>query len=345
MVAEIRKHFPLADKGNATLFLGIEIKQSADFHTVTLSQRNSIEDLLERANMVHCNPAPTPCVAGTVWTKLDCPEVPESVHSDMPNFRGLIALALFISVWTRGDVSYTVNKLCKFMSNPSDKHVAALKRLLRYFAGTKDHGLVYTRANAPTAHSPLGLHGTTDSSHMDCVDTSRSTIAFVFFLDECAISWYSKVHGYVTTCSNHSEYAALFVGSKEAFYLIGWLRPLQDFLKLQLEPAPIYLDNDGAKALSQDPVGRFKNKHVRMAHHFTQELVAAGTIKTVEISTNDNCSDVLTKALGPTTFPPHASRLAGDTAIPSASRNSVFMFRAVERPSTSIAYARRGDPA
>jgi hypothetical protein len=149
---------------------------------------------------------------------------------------------------------------------------------------------------------------------MDCVDTSRSTIAFIFFLDECAISWYSKLHGYVTTASNHSEYAALFVGSKEAFYLIEWLRPLQGFLKLQLEPTPIFLDNDGAIALSQDPVGRFKNKHVRMAHHFTQELVAAGVIKTMEINTLNNCSDVLTKALGPTTFPRHAIRLAGNTA-------------------------------
>lgn len=199
------------------------------------------------------------------------------------------------------------------MSNPGDKHVAALKRLLRYLAGTKDHGLVYTRITEATPYSPLGLHGATDSSHMDCVDTSRSTVAFIFFFDGSVISWYSKLHGYVTTCSNHSEYAALFVGSKEAFYLINWLQPLRDFLKLQLEPAPIFLDNDGAKALSQDPVGRFKNKHVRMAHHFTQELVTAGVIKTMAIPTLDNCADVLTKGLGPTAFPIHAARLARDT--------------------------------
>jgi hypothetical protein len=44
------------DKGNATLFLGIDIVQSADFRTVTLSQRNSILDVLERADMLDCNP-------------------------------------------------------------------------------------------------------------------------------------------------------------------------------------------------------------------------------------------------------------------------------------------------
>ena len=99
---------------------------------------------------------------------------------------------------------------------------------------------------------------------MDCPDTSRSTVAFVFFFNNCVVSWFSKLHGFVATCTNHSEYAALFMASKEAFHLIAWLRPLEEFLKLRLEPTPIYLDNDGAKALSKDPVGRNKNNTVKL---------------------------------------------------------------------------------
>jgi hypothetical protein len=335
VVAEIRKKFPLADKGNATLFLGIAITQSEDLHTVTLSQRNSIEDLLERSDMVHCNPAQTPCVATQVWTKADCPAEIQRAHPEMPNFGGLSALALFISVWTRGEASFTVNKLCKFMSNPGDKHVAALKRLLRYFAGTKDHGLVYKGSS-----NSRGLFGSSDSSHMDCPDTSRSTLAFVFFFNDCVVSWYSKLHGFVTTCTNHSEYAALFMASKEAYFLIGWLRPMEEFLKLRLEPTEIFLDNDGAKALSQDPVGRNKNKHVRMAHHFTQELVAEGVITTVGVDTTENCADILTKALGPNVFPTHAVRLVGDTvAVQKPAR--VMMIRGVEKPVSADAQWRR----
>jgi hypothetical protein len=89
VVAEIRKKFPLADKGNATLFLGIAVTQSKDLHTVTLSQRNSIEDLLERSDMVHCNPAQTPCVATQVWTKGDCQAEIQRAHPEMPNLGGL----------------------------------------------------------------------------------------------------------------------------------------------------------------------------------------------------------------------------------------------------------------
>ena len=298
----VRGQFSLTDKGDVSEFLGMDIKQSADRSKISLSQRKSIGDLLQRAGMVDCNPAVTPGVAGFVWTKRDCPEVARACHPAMPNYRGLVALCLFLSVWTRLDIVFVVNKLCKFMASPGDNHVAALKRLCRYLAGTADKGLVYEAGQ-------MRLHGFTDSSHMDCPDTSRSTIAFLFFFGDGPISWYSKLHTYVTTCTNHSEYAALFAAAKEAFYLVGWLKPLEKFLAFALEPVPIFNDNHGASALAMDPVGRFKNKHVLMAHHYTQELVSAGLILPVPIASGENVVDMLTKALGPTQFPPHAAKI------------------------------------
>jgi hypothetical protein len=262
-----------------------------------------------RAGMENCNHAPTPCIAGFTWTKADCPEPPQATPPSMPNFRGLVALCIFISVWTRPDIVYFINKLCKFMSNPGETHIAALKRLCKYLAGTQDRGLVYQAASGREAQNSIGLHGYTDSSHMDCPDTSRSTIAFIFFVDESVISWFSKLHTFVTTCTNHSEYAALFAGAKEAVHLLEWLRPLGTFLGLKLEPVRIFNDNNGASALASDPVGRFKNKHVRMEQHYTQELVAAGTIEPHPISTDSNIADVATKALGPQVYPKHAAKL------------------------------------
>ena len=301
-VGLVRGDFALTDKGDVSEFLGMDIKQSSDRSKISLCQRKSIGDLLQRAGMVDCNPAATPGVAGFVWTKRDCPDVARACHPAMPNYRGLVALTLFLSVWTRLDIVFVVNKLCKFMASPGDNHVAALKRLCRYLAGTADKGLVYEAGE-------MRLHGFTDSSHMDCPDTSRSTIAFMFFFGNAPISWYSKLHTYVTTCTNHSEYAALFAAAKEAFYLVGWLKPLEKFLVCALEPVPIFNDNHGASALAKDPVGRFKNKHVLMAHHYTQELVSAGLIVPMPVASDENVVDMLTKALGPTQFPPHAAKI------------------------------------
>ena len=306
------------------MFLCMEISQSPDKSTITLSQRISIDNLLSRAksSMKSLHPAPTPCVAGFIFTKADCPPIPQPRPARMPEIRGLIALAEYIAYWTRGDIVFPVNKCCKYMANPGDKHIDAFERVLRYLIGTRDYGLVY---RYDSKVPPLLAYS--DSSHMDCVDTSRSTLAYLFFFCGNLVSWYSKLHTFVTTCSNHSEYAAMFQAAKEAQYLLNWLTPILSFLGITVTPIPIFNDNDGASALAKDPVGRFKNKHVLVQHHYTQELVAANVIVPVRVDTTENKSDLLTKALGPTVFPKLAVSLVGqiDNDVPPL----ILMFRPV----------------
>src|SRR6185437_13924605 len=79
-----------------------------------------------------------PCVQGFVFTKKDCPEVPDPERTSQ--YRSLIALANFISCWTRPDITFTVNKLCKYMSNPGPSHWSALKHLLSLFETHAIHG-------------------------------------------------------------------------------------------------------------------------------------------------------------------------------------------------------------
>jgi hypothetical protein len=339
LLTGLRKTFSVADKGDVKMFLGMEIAQTPDRSTVTFSQRISIDNLLSRAasSMKSSHPCLTPCVAGFIFTKADCPFPANARPFRMPEFRGLIALANYISVWTRADITYVVNKLCKYMANPGDRHIDMFERLLRYLIGTRNLGLVYSFNESA---SPIVAYS--DSSHMDCVDSSRSTLAYLFFFFGQVVSWYSKLHSFVTTCSNHSEYAALFQAAKEAQYLLNWLSPLAQFLNIVVTPIPVFNDNDGASALANDPVGRFKNKHVKMEHHYTQELVAAKVIAPVRVSTNENKSDLLTKALGPTVFPPMAQSLVGNTVDLLPAR--VLMLRIVpDSPSVEVPFFRVRD--
>ena len=339
LLTGLRKTFSVADKGDVKMFLGMEIAQTPDRSTVTFSQRISIDNLLSRAasSMKSSHPCLTPCVAGFIFTKADCPFPANARPFRMPEFRGLIALANYISVWTRADITYVVNKLCKYMPNPGDRHIDMFERLLRYLIGTRNLGLVYSFNESA---SPIVAYS--DSSHMDCVDSSRSTLAYLFFFFGQVVSWYSKLHSFVTTCSNHSEYAALFQAAKEAQYLLNWLSPLAQFLNIVVTPIPVFNDNDCASALANDPVGRFKNKHVKMEHHYTQELVAAKVIAPVRVSTNENKSDLLTKALGPTVFPPMAQSLVGNTVDLLPAR--VLMLRVVpDSPSVEVPFFRVRD--
>ena len=66
------------------------------------------------------------------------------------------------------------------------EHLQAVKRILRYVAGTLDYGLHYGRA--PDMARFVGY---CDSDLADDVDTSKSTTGMMFFLGDCLVSWQS----------------------------------------------------------------------------------------------------------------------------------------------------------
>ena len=69
------------------------------------------------------------------------------------------------------------------MEWPTVEHLQAVKRILRYEAGTLDYGLHYARAPG-TAR----FVGYCDSDLADDIDTSKSTSGTMFFLDNCWVN-------------------------------------------------------------------------------------------------------------------------------------------------------------
>jgi hypothetical protein len=74
--------------------------------------------------------------------------------------------------------------MSRFMERPTMEHLQAVKRILRYVAGTLDYGLHYERA--PDTALFVGY---CDSDLVGDVDTSKSTTGTIFFLGDCLVSW------------------------------------------------------------------------------------------------------------------------------------------------------------
>lgn len=72
------------------------------------------------------------------------------------------------------------------MEHPTKEHMGAVKRLLRYIAGTIDHSLNYLRGTGEAR-----LVGYLDSDHAGDIDTRESTSSALFFLGASLISWQS----------------------------------------------------------------------------------------------------------------------------------------------------------
>lgn len=295
-IFSLRKDFNIPLVGPLVSFLGMTITRNTVQRSMTINQSNSVTVLLERAKMLDCNPVSTPCVTGAVFSKKDCPAVVDS--DSTTEFRSLIAMANFISCWSRPDITFTVNKLCKFMANPGELHWKQLKHLLRYLAGTRTVGISYNFGDLN--HNSSGLHGYTDSSFADCPDTGRSTLAYVFFYHGALLSWYSKLNSYVTTCTNHSEYNALALGAKEAEWLLLLFSQLDGGIKH--DPVPIMVDNSGVVSMVYNPVDHQSNKHVKVGCHYTRELAANKVIIPQRVPSEANIADVFTKPLGVAPF-------------------------------------------
>ncbi|GJT00677.1 ribonuclease H-like domain-containing protein [Tanacetum coccineum] len=127
------------------------------------SQSKSVEEILERAHMQHCNPCRTPV---DIKSKLGSNGDP---ISDPTLYRSL-AGALQSLTFTRPDISYAVQQVCLYMHDPREPHFTALKRILRYVRGTVAFGLQLH------ASSTAQLTAYTDADWAGCpVTLSRSS--------------------------------------------------------------------------------------------------------------------------------------------------------------------------
>lgn len=320
-MANLTEKFIVPVFGPLSSFLGMDVTYNRQAGILHLSQANTTNVLLERAKMTDCNPAQIPCQPGSVFSRANCPATTNSTTAE---YRSLIALANFLSCWTRADITFCVNKLCKFMSNPGEAHWKLLKHLLRYLRGTKHLGLTFSNNNDHNGLS--GIYGYTDSSFGDCPDTSRSTLAYVFFYHGCIISWHSKLNSYVTTCTNHSEYAALALGAKEAEWLVVLFSQLDSLVKYT--PIPLFVDNSGIVSMVFNPVDHASNKHVKIGCHYTRELSESKVIAPQRVATDVNIADLFTKPLGPQLFRAFSSKFMSEPDRRLTHTEHIYMFTA-----------------
>src|SRR5580698_916444 len=72
------------------------------------------------------------------------PENNEPNHSNA--YAKLLGELQYLANCTRPDIMFAVNRLAAYTANPSLQHYGAVKRILRYLAGTRNLGITYRKS-------------------------------------------------------------------------------------------------------------------------------------------------------------------------------------------------------
>lgn len=187
------------------------------------------------------------------------------------------------------------------MSDYRNEHWAQVKRIMRYIKQTTNYKIRYRKG-----HGKLNLEGFSDSDWAADPISRKSLGSYVFMLAEGPVSWACKCNHSVCLSSTEAEYKALTSAAKETIWI---LRCLADIRHEQEQATLMHCDNQGAIALSNNPVYHSRTKHISVYHHFIRDVVAEKEVKLGYINTLKNSADLLTKALPSELHLEHCCRL------------------------------------
>jgi hypothetical protein len=276
---QMQAEFSMSDLGPLSFYLGLEVHQKDG--RITLSQGAYAARIVERAGLTGCNPCATP-----MEPRLKLSKNSSAPAVDGTEYRSLVGSLRYL-VNTRPDLAFAVGIVSRFMEKPTEEHLAAVKRIIRYVSGTIHLGCQFSRGD------DCRLVGFCDSDLAGDIDNSKSTTGVAFFFGRSLVSWQSQKQRVVALSTCEAEYMAAAAACQGI-----WLaRLLGDLRNKATESVELKVDNQSALALMKNPVFHDRSKHIRMRFHFIRQAVEEGDVHPDYVSSEDQLADFLTKAL------------------------------------------------
>ena len=207
-----------------------------------------------------------------------------SKPTDASLYQSIIGSLLYAATSTRPDIAHAVGVLSKFNCSPTETHLTAAKRVLRYLRGTPDFGIRYKKSDKP----PVAY---SDASWAEN-ESRQSTSGVVFMHCDGPISWISKQQSTVASSTAEAEYISAYEATKEA----AWLRQLyKDIDGAPSPPITLNVDNLSAISIANKTETGKRSKHMDIKYHFIRQEIMNNHVTTQHCYTDNMIADVLTK--------------------------------------------------
>nr|GEW78634.1 ribonuclease H-like domain, reverse transcriptase, RNA-dependent DNA polymerase [Tanacetum cinerariifolium] len=278
--AQMEEKFEMSDLVLLAYYLGIEVTQTGS--DISIKQSAYANKILKEVGMIDCNETLIPMDLRKRLTKNN-----EGTLVNSTEYRSLIGCLTYL-LHTRPDLSYSVGLLSRFMQEPNEQHMKAIRQILRYVKGTKDYGITYKHNGGNK------IQGFSDSSYGVNTQEGKGTTGIIFYYGESPISWSTQKQATVALSSCESEFIAATPASTQAL----WLKRLSSKLTHSKEEnVTIMVDNKSPIALMKNSVFHGKSKHIDTKYHFIRVCVEREDIQVEFVSGEYQKADIFTKAL------------------------------------------------
>ncbi|KAJ9535417.1 LOW QUALITY PROTEIN: hypothetical protein OSB04_un001468 [Centaurea solstitialis] len=253
----MHKKFKMSSMGELTFFLGLQVKQKPE--GIFINQSKYVASMLQKFGMHDAKPASTP-----METHKHLTADVEGEEVDVHHYRSMIGSLMYLTA-SRPDIMFAVCVCARFQVRPKESHLHAVKRIFKYLKGQPRLGLWYP--NDPS----FDLVAYTDSDYGGANLDRKSTSGGCQFLGGRLVSWQCKKQTTVSQSTTEAEYIAA-------------------------SQTPIYIDNNNAISIVNNPVKHSKTKHIEIKYHFIRDCNEKKIIQVLKVHTDDQYADLFTKA-------------------------------------------------
>jgi len=233
--------------GELTFFLGLQVKQNND--GIFISQSKYVNNILLKFGYKDTRIASTP-----METHKQLTADPEGEFVDIHLDRSMIGSLMYLTA-SRPDIMFAVCVCARFQVNPKTSHLHAVKRIFRYLNGKPYLGLWNPH------ESSFELITYTDSDYGGANLDRKSTSGGCQFLGARLVSWQCKKQTTVST----STAEAVYVVVASCCAQVLWIQNQMLDYGLTILSTPIYIDNNSALSIVNNPVKHGKIKHIEIS--------------------------------------------------------------------------------
>jgi hypothetical protein len=306
------------DQGLPQDYVGVNIKKCPNGH-IEFTQRALIDNIIDDAGLQDAYTKPVPAKTSQVL----------HAYKDSPKFedcdfnfqyRSIVGKINYLAQTTRPDILFATHQIAKYSSDPRREHGEAIIYLVRYLKKTRHIGLKFkpdpARGFECYCDADFSGNWNKELAPYD-PSTAKSRSGWVIFYCGCPVLAGSKLQGMVALSTTEAEYIALSTSLRDVIPIMALLSEMRErgYHVIHTQPhvyCKVFEDNTGALELARLPKLRPRTKHINCVYHHFREHVRQGLIKVYPISSEEQISDIQTKALPQNSFCKHRKAICGE---------------------------------